>query len=50
MKSNLILSRSKAEDMNWEIVFDYIFSDVGLINQSYFVTKNVGMQKTYKRV
>ena len=46
----IYICRSKAEDNGWEFIFDYIFSDASLINQSYFVTKKVGMMKTYKRI
>ena len=30
------------KEKNWELVFDFIFSEEGLINQSYFISKHVG--------
>ena len=39
---NIILFRSIEQGRNWEIVFDFIFSEEGLINQSYFITKHIG--------
>ena len=39
---NIINCKSLEKERNWEIVFDYIFSEEGLINQSFFITKSVG--------
>lgn len=46
---NVINCRSFEEKKNWEIVFDFIFTVEGLINQSYFITKHIGMKKKYKK-
>ena len=35
-------NRSVEKEKDWEIVFDFIFSEAGLINESYFITKHVG--------
>jgi hypothetical protein len=40
--THIILFRSIEQERNWEIVFDFIFSEEGLINQSYFITKHIG--------
>eukprot|EP00090_Calanus_glacialis_P001577 TRINITY_DN11146_c0_g1_i1.p1 TRINITY_DN11146_c0_g1~~TRINITY_DN11146_c0_g1_i1.p1 ORF type:complete len:220 (-),score=53.76 TRINITY_DN11146_c0_g1_i1:110-769(-) len=48
-QQNIINCRSFEKDRNWEIVFDFIFSEEGLTNQSYFITKHVGMKKKYRR-
>eukprot|EP00090_Calanus_glacialis_P001578 TRINITY_DN11146_c1_g1_i1.p2 TRINITY_DN11146_c1_g1~~TRINITY_DN11146_c1_g1_i1.p2 ORF type:complete len:159 (-),score=39.55 TRINITY_DN11146_c1_g1_i1:133-609(-) len=45
---NIINCRSIEQGRNWEIVFDFIFSEEGLINQSYFITKHIGMKKKYR--
>ena len=34
--------RSYEKEKKWEIVFDLIPTRVGLINQSYFITKRIG--------
>ena len=34
--------RSFEKEKDWEIVFNFVFSEEGLINQSYFITKNIG--------
>ena len=39
---NIINCKSLEKERKWEIVFDYIFSEEGLINQSFFITKSVG--------
>jgi hypothetical protein len=39
---NQSVFRSEENEKDWEIVFDFIFSGDGLINQTYFITMNVG--------
>ena len=34
--------RSYEKEKNWEIVYDFIPTREGLINQSYFITKRIG--------
>merc|ERR1719245_930639 len=45
----VINCRSFEKERNWQIVFDFIFSEGGLVNKSFFVSKHIGMKKTYKR-
>ena len=39
---NIIHCKSEERTKGWDIVFELIFSGDGLINQTYFITKNVG--------
>jgi len=47
---NRISCRSGIKSKGWRFLFDFIFSDHSLMYQSYFVTKNIGNQKIYRRV
>ena len=38
---NQAVFRSEEREKDWKIVFDFIFSGDGLINQGYFITKHV---------
>jgi len=49
-KENIINCNSKEEKKGWKIVFDLIFTDEFLVNKSFFITKDVGMTKKYRRV
>jgi len=46
---NIINCSSKETKKGWNIVFDLIFSENFLTNKSFFITKNVGMTKKYRR-
>ena len=44
---NIISCKSKGREKEWKIMFDFIFSGDGLINQTYFITKHVGKLVTH---
>jgi len=49
-KNNIINCNSINPGKGWRIMFDYIFTKDHLINKSYFISKNVGMTKKYRRI
>jgi len=49
-KINTINCNSVESRRGWKIMFDYIFTEKYLINKSYFISKNVGMTKKYRRL
>jgi len=49
-EKNIINCSSKETKKGWNIVFDLIFSENFLTNKSFFITKNVGMTKKYRRL
>eukprot|EP00090_Calanus_glacialis_P025545 TRINITY_DN39951_c0_g1_i1.p1 TRINITY_DN39951_c0_g1~~TRINITY_DN39951_c0_g1_i1.p1 ORF type:complete len:169 (+),score=33.26 TRINITY_DN39951_c0_g1_i1:38-544(+) len=49
-QQNRISCRSEIKSKGWRFIFDFIFSDESLMYQSYFVTKNIGNQKIYRKV
>ena len=41
-ENKMPLFRSYEKEKDWEIVFDFISSEEGLVNHSYFITKCIG--------